>query len=42
MKCTITGGYFTWLRAESVLQNTEKQNVRDVRDVSFVPSGPRM
>ena len=22
MKCTITGGYFTWLRAESVLQNT--------------------
>lgn len=22
MKCTIIGGYFTWLGAESVLQNT--------------------
>ena len=28
MKCTITGGYFTWLRAESVLQNTSQICVR--------------
>ena len=31
IKCTVTGGYLTWLRAESVLQNTSEKTLAHSR-----------